>query len=185
MIPIPLTHPSGMFWYHPHVHGFVNNTISDGMAGAMIIGDILAPFPELAGITERVMLLKDMKIKKGAPVDDPDPAGPTRRTINGVFKPEITIAPGELQFWRIGNFSANIFYDLVLPGITFHVLAIDGNLQNQLISTDELLMPPGRALRGAGAGAREARQVQAQDAEVQHRARRRRVPGAEDGHAQA
>jgi len=135
---------SGMYWYHTHVHGFVNDGISNGMSGALIIGDVLATFPGLAGITERVMLLKDMKIQKGAPVQDPDPAGKTRRTINGLFKPEITIAPGELQFWRIANVSANIFYDLVMKGVTFNILAVDGNLQNQLTETDELLMPPGR-----------------------------------------
>jgi suppressor of ftsI len=143
VIPIPLTHQSGMFWYHPHVHPYVNQTLSHGMSSAIIIGDILAPFPELAGITERVMILKDLKIKKGQVVDDPDPAGKTLRTINGVYKPEITIAPGELQFWRIGNLGANIFYDLSLKGVTFHILAVDGNLQNQITSTDELIIPPG------------------------------------------
>jgi FtsP/CotA-like multicopper oxidase with cupredoxin domain len=141
---IPDSHQSGMFWYHPHVHGFVNNTISNGMTSALIIGDILAPFPELEGITERVLLLKDMKIKKKKPVDDPDPAGKSRRTINGLWKPQIDIAPGELQFWRIGNVGANIFFDLVMKDVTFYILAIDGNLQNQLIETDELVMPPGR-----------------------------------------
>jgi FtsP/CotA-like multicopper oxidase with cupredoxin domain len=89
------------------------------------------------------MMLKDMKIKKGAPVEDPDPSGATYRTINGVYKPEITIAPGELQFWRIGNFSADIYYDLVLPGVTFYDLAVDGNLRNRIVPTDELVIPPG------------------------------------------
>ena len=135
---------SGMYWYHTHVHSFVNDGISNGLSGALIIGDVLGTFPGLAGITERVMLLKDMKIKKGAPVQDPDPAGKTRRTINGLFKPEIPIAPGELQFWRIANISANIFYDLVLKGVTFNIIAVDGNLQNQMTVTDELLLPPGR-----------------------------------------
>ena len=54
-----------MYWYHPHVHPYVNDTISHGMSSALIIGDILAPFPELEGITERVMILKDLKIAEG------------------------------------------------------------------------------------------------------------------------
>jgi len=142
-IPIPLSHQSGMFWYHPHVHPYVNQEISQGMSSALIIGDILAPFPELANITERVMILKDLKLDGNTVVDNPDPSGPTLRTVNGIYQPEITIAPGELQFWRIGNLGANIFYDLVMPGVTFHVIAVDGNLQNQITSTDELIMPPG------------------------------------------
>ena len=143
-IAIDGANSSGLYWYHTHVHGFVNDGISNGLSGALIIGDVLESFPALAGITERVMLLKDMKIKKGVPLEDPDPAGKTRRTINGLFKPEITIAPGELQFWRIANVGANIFYDLTMKGVTFNILAVDGNLQNQLTETDELLLPPGR-----------------------------------------
>jgi FtsP/CotA-like multicopper oxidase with cupredoxin domain len=142
-IPIPLTHQSGMYWYHPHVHPYVNQTLSHGMSSAMIIGDILAPFPELAGIKERVMILKDMKIRNGRPEDDPDPSGKTLRTINGQLNPVIHIKPGELQFWRIGNTGANIFYQLHMPGVTFHQIALDGNLQNQILELDELLLPPG------------------------------------------
>jgi FtsP/CotA-like multicopper oxidase with cupredoxin domain len=56
----------------------------------------------------------------------------------------ISIAPGELQLWRIANQSTNIFYDLKLKGVTFNVLAIDGNLRNQLVPIDELILPPGR-----------------------------------------
>jgi suppressor of ftsI len=143
-IAIDAANSSGLYWYHTHVHEFVNDSLTNGLAGALIIGDALESFPELAGITERVMVLKDMKIKKKAPVRDPDPAGDTTRTINGLFKPEIPIAPGELQFWRILNTSANIFYDLELKGVTFYVLAVDGNKQNQLTPLTELVMPPGR-----------------------------------------
>jgi FtsP/CotA-like multicopper oxidase with cupredoxin domain len=142
-IPIPLTHESGMFWYHPHVHPYVNQEISQGMSSAIIIGDLLAPFPELANIKERVMIFKDLKLNGLQPVDNPDPDGPTMRTINGVYQPEITIAPGELQFWRMGNLGANIFYDLAMDGVTFNIIAVDGNLQNQLTTTDELVIPPG------------------------------------------
>jgi FtsP/CotA-like multicopper oxidase with cupredoxin domain len=113
------------------------------MSSAILIGDILEPFPKLRGITERVMILKDLKIEDGAVVDDPDPAGDTLRTINGVYKPDIEIAPGELQFWRIGNMGANIFYELELKGVEFHILAVDGNLQNRLTSTRKLVIPPG------------------------------------------
>jgi suppressor of ftsI len=153
-IPIPLSHSSGMYWYHPHVHPYVNQEISQGMSSALIIGDILAPFPELANITEHVMILKDLKLDGNKVVDNPDPSGPTLRTINGIYQPEITIAPGELQFWRIGNLGANIYYDLVMPGVTFNVIAVDGNLQNQVTATDELLLPPGTRMevlvRGPG-----------------------------------
>lgn len=139
---LPADHPSGLYWYHPHFHPDVNPQIADGMSGGIIVGNVLEPFPELTGITERVILLKDTKIRKGQVVNDPDPTGPTTRTVNGLFKPTIDIQPGELQFWRIGNIGANIYYDLELKGHTFYVLVQDGNLKNQLVATNRLLIPP-------------------------------------------
>src|SRR5262249_54804380 len=101
--PIPADHMSGLYWYHPHLHPMVNREIAGGMSGGVVIGDILAPFPELRGIGERPLLVKDLKIRHGVVVLDPDPSGATIRTINGLFKPWIDIRPGELQFWRIAN----------------------------------------------------------------------------------
>jgi FtsP/CotA-like multicopper oxidase with cupredoxin domain len=92
------------------------------------------------------MILKDLKVRKNQVVEDPDPAGATLRTINGLYKPEMSIQYGELQFWRIGNMSANIFYELEMPGVGFHILAVDGNLQNRLTGTTTLLLPPATRL---------------------------------------
>lgn len=144
--PIPVTHPQGLFWYHPHFHPMVNHQIAGGMSGGLIVGDILAPFPELAGIPERILLLKDLKTANGAPVADPDPTGPTTRTVNGLFKPRITMERDQLEFWRIGNIGANIYYKLRLPGVRFYVIAQDGNLQNAALESDTLLLPPGKRL---------------------------------------
>ncbi|HSF58469.1 MAG TPA: multicopper oxidase family protein [Candidatus Binatia bacterium] len=144
-IPIPDDHPQGLFWYHPHFHPGVNSAIAAGLSGGLIIGNILAPLgDEYQNLTERIVLLKDLKLdENGQPVPDPDPAGPTIRTINGLFQPQIEIAPGELQFWRIGNIGANIYYKLRFEEkLPFYIIGIDGNLQNQIIETRELLIPP-------------------------------------------
>jgi len=145
--PIPLSHPQGLFWYHPHFDPLLNTQIAGGMSGGVIIGDILAPFPQLANIPQRVMLLKDLKTTDDDfPELDPDPSGPTTRTINGLFQPQLTMQPGRLEFWRIGNIGSNIFYQLTLDGVPFNIIAQDGNLQNQVTTTDTLLLPPGKRL---------------------------------------
>ena len=141
--PIPVHHMAGLYWYHPHLHPMVNREIAGGLSGGIVMGDVLAPFPELRGIVERILLLKDLKVRHGVVVLDPDPSGKTIRTINGLLKPRIDIAPGELQFWRIGNIGANIFYRLKLPGHLFAVIGVDGRLQNQIVTTKELVIPPG------------------------------------------
>ena len=39
-IPIPANHPSGLFWFHPHVHGIALNQVVQGMSGLITIGNI-------------------------------------------------------------------------------------------------------------------------------------------------
>ena len=41
-IYIPPTHPRGLFWIHPHVHGLAFNQMSYGMAGIITIGSVNA-----------------------------------------------------------------------------------------------------------------------------------------------
>jgi FtsP/CotA-like multicopper oxidase with cupredoxin domain len=39
-IPIPSNHPSGLFWFHPHVHGIALNQVVEGMSGLLTIGNV-------------------------------------------------------------------------------------------------------------------------------------------------
>ncbi len=39
-IDIPINHPSGLFWFHPHVHGIALNQVSAGLAGIITIGNV-------------------------------------------------------------------------------------------------------------------------------------------------
>jgi suppressor of ftsI len=74
-----------------------------------------------------------------------------RLTINGAYQPTIDIAPGERQFWRIVNASADMAIDLDLSS-TFEIVALDGvplpiSYPHQALQrADHLLIPPaGRA----------------------------------------
>ena len=179
--PIPASHPQGLYWYHPHFDPLLNTQIAGGMSGGIIIGNILAPFPELADIPERVMLLKDLKTENGQPVTDPDPGGPTKRTINGLYQPQITMQPGQLEFWRIGNIGSNIYYQITLGQQPFNVIAQDGNLQNQITDDRHAAAAARQAPRGAGLRAEE-RHLPAAGRRLQHRTGRRPVPRAAARH---
>ncbi len=37
-IEIPRNHPSGLFWFHPHIHGIALNQVTAGMSGVITIG---------------------------------------------------------------------------------------------------------------------------------------------------
>ena len=39
-IPIPNNHPSGLLWFHPHVHGIALNQVVQGLSGLITIGSV-------------------------------------------------------------------------------------------------------------------------------------------------
>ncbi len=161
-VDIPQNHGQGLYWYHPHEHGLTEAQVSGGMSGGLIIEGILDPFPQLKGIRERVMLLKDTRIDGDTINADDDPAKSTR-TLNGLINPTIKIRPGETQFWRIGNVGAQAYYNLQLEGHTFYQIARDGNLQNQIQEVKEILLPPSSRVevlvRGGAAGTYKLRSL--------------------------
>jgi suppressor of ftsI len=43
----------GLFWYHPHAHGFVNDQILGGMSGGLVVDGMERLIPILQGLPER------------------------------------------------------------------------------------------------------------------------------------
>ena len=39
-IPIPANHPSGLLWFHPHIHGIALNQVVQGLSGLLTIGNV-------------------------------------------------------------------------------------------------------------------------------------------------
>lgn len=46
---LPADHPSGTFWYHPHLHGSTALQVSSGMAGALLVRGARLPTPARNG----------------------------------------------------------------------------------------------------------------------------------------
>lgn len=64
-IYIPLGHPPGIYWFHPHVHGLAINQLSEGLSGMITIGsvtDYLTPPAGMSTIPTRYFVLKDMQV---------------------------------------------------------------------------------------------------------------------------
>src|SRR5712664_1416785 len=139
-VHIPKDHPPGLYWYHTHPHGESYRQALDGMSGALLIEGIESYFPPLAGLPERVLVVRGRSI-----VNDPQSADLKHRvelrsdvcgaereapeevfTLNGSVRPQIEIAPSERQFWRLVNASADRYLDLQLEGQTFEIVAMDG-----------------------------------------------------------
>ncbi len=143
VVRIPKNQEPGLYWYHPHVHGETNYQVGEGgMSGAIIVNGLERHFPRLAKMTERVIIVRDTGIGEAAggfdamgmerfkpKVINNEPCGPEvglTTTINGVYKPYITIAPGEKQFWRVINAAGHKTLKLAVDGSALKVYAIDG-----------------------------------------------------------
>jgi FtsP/CotA-like multicopper oxidase with cupredoxin domain len=57
-IQIPSNEPPGLYWYHPHPHGFTTNQVNGGASGALIVSGIENVKPQVAGLTEQVLIIR-------------------------------------------------------------------------------------------------------------------------------
>jgi suppressor of ftsI len=140
---VPSYSPPGLYWYHTHPHGESARQDLDGMSGAIIVDGIDRYYPELRHMRERVLILRDgdlehapetrrKQISQGVEVSS-SPCGTSTEqspervfTLNGAIRPQIPIAPGERQFWRIVNASPDRYADLQVGGQQLEIVALDG-----------------------------------------------------------
>jgi FtsP/CotA-like multicopper oxidase with cupredoxin domain len=134
-IKIPERH-IGLFWYHPHAHGDVDQQIIGGMSGGILVEGSDRLYPFLKGLTERIILLKHHPIGRADYQE--------LVTVNGSVAPTISIRPGEAQFWQIGNIGADRFLRLEIDGMPFYLLGRDGYFVPRPIGMEEVLLGPGQ-----------------------------------------
>ena len=172
VVKIPANHPPGLFWYHTHPHGESHRQALDGMSGAIVIDGMDRYVPELRNLREQVLVVRGESIEHS-----PDATALVRRveaqsptcgsepdeidrifTVNDQIRPAININPGERQFWRIVNASADRYMDLQLDGQKFEVVALDGmplayhDPKNPTKIVDHALVPPAGRLEAIVTG---------------------------------
>jgi suppressor of ftsI len=140
-VQIPPQQPPGLYWYHTHSHGESYVQDLDGMSGAIVVEGIERYVPEVLNMRERILVLRDLVLPTDAAekkrVMNPvamqttqcgtAPEKPERAfTVSGTLRPQIDIAPGEQQFWRIVNASPDRYADLEVDSVSLDVVALDG-----------------------------------------------------------
>lgn len=142
-VQIPAAEPPGLYWYHPHPHGLTQTQIMGGASGALIVEGIEKIKPEVAGLTERVFVLRDQY--QGSTLNT---------TINfvpgGSPAPVIDMQPSEKQFWRVANAEGETFVSLQVQingkAQKVKVIALDGTPLKTDFVTNQINLPPaGRA----------------------------------------
>jgi FtsP/CotA-like multicopper oxidase with cupredoxin domain len=140
---IPANEPPGLYWYHPHIHGFSKVQVLGGASGALIIEGIEGANKEVAGLPERVLIIRDQDLlNPNAPPSKSEPVvpkllldrdGDAANNGTGFGKPAkdlsinfvpvpypdyppavIEMKPGERQLWRVLNASAITYLNLAV-----------------------------------------------------------------------
>ncbi|MGC1637883.1 MAG: multicopper oxidase domain-containing protein [Candidatus Acidiferrales bacterium] len=140
---IPADQPPGLYWYHPHLHGFSRAQVIGGASGALIVEGIEGANREAAGLPERVLVIRDQDLlNPNAPASNAggkapaallDRDGDARNTGDGSGKPAkdvsvnfvvsaypdyragtIEMKPASRQLWRIVNASSITYLNLQL-----------------------------------------------------------------------
>jgi FtsP/CotA-like multicopper oxidase with cupredoxin domain len=138
---IPENEPPGLYWYHPHIHGFTKEQVLGGASGALIVEGIERADSAVAGLEERVLVIRDQDLlNPNAPPSKWEPVvpkmlfdrdGDAANTGTGFGKPakdlsvnyvpvpypdyppaRIEMKPDERQLWRVVNASAITYLNL-------------------------------------------------------------------------
>ena len=140
---IPENEPPGLYWYHPHIHGFSKAQVLGGASGALIVEGIERANREVAGLPERVFVIRDQDLlNPKAPPSKSEPVvpkmlidrdGDSANTGTGFGTPAkdlsinfvpvpypdyptavIRMKPSERQLWRVLNASAITYLNLAV-----------------------------------------------------------------------
>jgi FtsP/CotA-like multicopper oxidase with cupredoxin domain len=166
---IPRDQPPGLYWYHPHAHGFSEAQVLGGASGALIVEGIERANPLLAGLAEKVLIIRDQKISlsrsKANPGDEMAylPERPSKDlSVNFIPVPYpqypkavLTMKPSQRQLWRVLNASADTPLDLQLlfarTAQKLGVVALDGvptgygngNARDHILWQSDIPLPAG------------------------------------------
>jgi FtsP/CotA-like multicopper oxidase with cupredoxin domain len=142
---IPANDPPGMYWYHPHAHGFSAPQVYGGAAGALIIQ---GSNPLTDGLPERILTIRR---NVDAVTDDAgqftlnfEPSNYPRRPL-----PIINMTAGQKEFWRLLNASTNGFLTIQVIQNTvqqLQLISVDGIPLTSPTNVTTIEIPPaGRA----------------------------------------
>lgn len=162
-IKIPEDEPPGLYFYHPSVHGLIDDAMLGGATGVIVVEGIEQLHPEVAGLEHQILLVRDQNFPKAKARSLPDSTDPdctganNDLTINfiavgcpaGPPAATIQMKAGPQQFWRVVNASGDDVIDLRLQydgaAQTMKLLALDGTPlpKDSTVSTTDILLAPG------------------------------------------
>jgi FtsP/CotA-like multicopper oxidase with cupredoxin domain len=135
---------AGTFWYHPHMNE--TEQLEKGLYGALIVRGNDEPRLD----AEKVLVLDDLKLDRqgnlasfGGWKQRHEGRLGEVRLVNGSAEPELIMAAGQVERWRIVNASSSRYVRLSIGGRPFTILGTDGGLLQAPVTVAEVLLTPG------------------------------------------
>jgi len=140
-VAFPTNEPSGLYWYHPHVHMIAEHALQGGAAGAIVVDGIENQQPAVSDLRHRILMIRDQPVPGNPPPMGNIPSwdvtlnyiaitSPTDPNSTNFVPAILHMEPGEKQFWRVSNSCSDTILDLqyVFDGVpqTMELVAIDG-----------------------------------------------------------
>ena len=144
---IPADEHPGIYWYHPHLHHYVDMQTFAGQAGPIVVRGGLDNVPGIGNLRDRQMFIQNTMVVGNTTVASQSEV-PSKRVIpiNGQIQPKVDIHPGESQRLRLWNASTERFIQIRPTGGEYWILARDGNTLTHPQRTTLLQMGPGQRL---------------------------------------
>src|SRR4051812_2150123 len=145
VLDVPINHPTGTYWYHPHLHGLATTQVGGGMSGLIKVDSLEDLLPNaLHNITQQTFVLKAFPWSLNGSSTNPIYKWANYFTVNGQINPVVNISQGETQLWRLANIDPGTFYNVTLPGHSFRVIAEDANPVWKIWDAKNLVIPAGK-----------------------------------------
>jgi FtsP/CotA-like multicopper oxidase with cupredoxin domain len=156
---IPKNEPPGLYWYHPHVHEIASAAVQGGATGAIVVEGIENIQPAVAGLPQRILVLRDQPLQNAIGTHGPAPFWDVTANYVPVPYPAyppaiIKMQKGTREFWRVANAAANTILDLEVDydgkAQSLEIVGLDGvptgsqdgKRQGKIITKKHILLPP-------------------------------------------
>jgi len=134
---------AGTFWYHSHFNETVQ--LERGLYGALIVRSAEEPVFD----ADRTLVLDDVELEKDGQIKPPgwwieshDGREGSTRLVNGRQEPEIRMAAGQVERWRIVNAASARYVRLSVGGRPFAIIGTDGGLIPAPVTVTDVLLGP-------------------------------------------
>lgn len=142
---------AGMYWYHPHPHGFTAKQAYKGLAGVFVVNDAEEQALNLPSAAFEIpLVIQDKRIFPDYSLDYSPQMGEIMTgfmgqyiTVNGVYSPYLNVNKRNYRL-RVLNGSNGRIYNVALSNnASFAVIGSDGGLLASPQTVSSLILGPG------------------------------------------